>query len=117
MAFVHGGRLVAQALKRHGTPDGDTASDGYISEGVARLDLGLLEAVKAMLGPLDLDNDNHISRICGQNYCPNLDPTCMATPAYTSHCKDGITSEIIRFDNFKLLTRNLDINNLSSDDV
>ncbi len=99
------------------TPDGDTASDGVISEGVARLDLGLLEAVKAMLGPLDLDNDNHITKICGKNICPNLDATCKASTAYLSHCKEGERSEIIRFDNFKLLTKNLDINKLSSDDV
>jgi hypothetical protein len=47
-------------------PDGDTAGDGRISEGVARLDLGLLETLKGMLGPLDLDGDNHVSRQCGR---------------------------------------------------
>src|SRR5665213_519040 len=36
-------------------PDGDTASDGKISPSVARLDLGLLEAVRGMLVALDLD--------------------------------------------------------------
>lgn len=98
-------------------PDGDTASDGKVSEGVARLDLGLLEAVKAMLGPLDLDGDNHISAECGKNVCPTLAAACMATPAYTSRCKDGITSEVIRFENFKILTKSINIADLSSDDV
>ncbi len=98
-------------------PDGDTASDGRISEGVARLDLGLLEAVKGMLGPLDLDGDNHISSSCGKNICPDLNPICKATSAYKSKCKDGENSEIISFENFKQLTRSLDINNISSKDV
>ena len=98
-------------------PDGDTASDGRVTEGVARLDLGILEAVKAMLGPLDLDGNNHISAECGRNFCPALDAVCMATPVYTSHCKDGVTSEVIRFQSFKQLTKTLDINNLSSKDV
>jgi hypothetical protein len=98
-------------------PDGDTANDGKISEGVARLDLGLLEAVKAMLGPLDLDGDNHISAECGKRTCPTLEAACIITPAYLKICKDGIGSEVIRFTNFKQLTRSLDINNLSSEDV
>jgi hypothetical protein len=98
-------------------PDGDTASDGKISEGVARLDLGLLEAVKAMLGPLDLDGDNHISNECGKNICPNLDASCKATSVYIKHCKEGVASEVIRFENFKRLTRSLNINKISSDDV
>lgn len=100
-------------------PDGDTASDGKISEGVARLDLGLLEAVKAMLGALDLDGNNHIDSLCGRNICPELDakPACMATKAYTDKCKEGVLSEVIRFKNFKNLTKTLDINNLNSKDV
>ncbi len=98
-------------------PDGDTADDGKISEGVARLDLGLLEAVKAMLGPLDLDGDNHISAVCGKNICKNLDDACMQTKAYLDICPDGVTSELNRLNSFKQLTRSIDINNLDSRDV
>ncbi len=99
-------------------PDGDTASDGKVSEGVARLDLGLLEAVKAMLGPLDLDGDNHISTQCGKKICPDTtNKACQATPAYLSVCKDGPASEVIRLENFKMLTKSINIADLSSDDV
>lgn len=103
-------------------PDGDTAGDGRVTEGVARLDLGLLQTIKGMLGPLDLDGDNHVSRTCGARICPigtggNQDAACLATAAYKAKCKDGPASELIGFENFKNLTRSIDINNLSSKDV
>jgi hypothetical protein len=101
-------------------PDGDTAGDGRISEGVARLDLGLLETLKGMLGPLDLDGDNHVSRQCGRNLCPDISASgaaCRETPAYRGKCPDGPSSEEIRFERFKLLTKNLNIDNLDTKDV
>jgi hypothetical protein len=98
-------------------PDGDTAADGRVSEGVARLDLGLLQTIKGMLGPLDLDGDNHISAVCGHNICPTLDPACTAGAYYKSKCKDGPISEEKNFKNFKELTRSIDINNLDTKDV
>jgi hypothetical protein len=96
-------------------PDGDTASDGRISDGVARLDLGLLQIIKGMLGPLDLDGNNHIDRNCGANLCPGLSGACMAGDAYRKKCKDGPASEINGFISFKNLTRSIDINNLNTD--
>ncbi|MDB5050163.1 MAG: hypothetical protein JWO30_3234 [Fibrobacteres bacterium] len=98
-------------------PDGDTASDGKVSEGVARLDLGLLQTIKGMLGPLDLDGDNHVSDHCGRNICPSLSGPCMETALYKSMCKEGPVSEINEFENFKALTRSIDINNLDTKDV
>ncbi len=98
-------------------PDGDTASDGKISEGVARLDLGLLQTIKGMLGPLDLDGDNHVGGVCGRNICPDTSASCMATDAYKSKCKEGTASEVKGFESFKQLTRSIDINDLNSKDV
>ncbi|MEO7427384.1 MAG: hypothetical protein ABI036_19510, partial [Fibrobacteria bacterium] len=98
-------------------PDGDTASDGKVSEGVARLDLGLLQTIKGMLGPLDLDGDNHVRDTCGANICPGLTAECMEGAAYSGMCREGIASEANRFRNFKELTRSIDINNLDSRDV
>jgi hypothetical protein len=98
-------------------PDGDTASDGKVSEGVARLDLGLLQTIKGMLGPLDLDGDNHVSAVCGKNICPALDASCTAGAAYKAKCKDGVASESKGFESFKQLTRSIDINDLNTKDV
>lgn len=98
-------------------PDGDTASDGKVSEGVARLDLGLLQTIKGMLGPLDLDGDNRVSRECGRNVCPSLDAACMATEPYKTRCKEGVLSEVNEFESFKALTRSIDINDLNTKDV
>jgi hypothetical protein len=98
-------------------PDGDTAGDGRVTEGVARLDLGLLQTIKGMLGPLDLDGDNHVTRECGRNICPGLDAGCMAGAAYKAKCKEGPASEINGFERFKLLTKSIDINNLDTKDV
>ncbi len=98
-------------------PDGDTASDGRVTEGVARLDLGLLQTIKGMLGPLDLDGNNHIDTQCGANICPGLDASCMAGALYMKKCKDGPESESKGFERFKQLTRSIDINNLDTKDV
>jgi hypothetical protein len=101
-------------------PDGDTAGDGRISEGVARLDLGLLETLKGMLGPLDLDGDNHVSRQCGRNVCPDTAASgsaCRRTRDYLDRCPEGPASEANRLERFKLLTRNIDIDSLDSKDV
>lgn len=101
-------------------PDGDTAGDGVITEGVARLDLGLLQTLKGMLGPLDLDGDNHVSRQCGRNLCPDIESSgaaCRATPAYLDKCPDGPASEEINFGRFKLLTRNINIDSLDTKDM
>ncbi|MDQ3003070.1 MAG: hypothetical protein M3Y08_17635 [Fibrobacterota bacterium] len=98
-------------------PDGDTASDGKISEGVARLDLGLLQIIKGMLGPLDLDGNNRIDRNCGANICPDMNATCVAGDFYRKKCKDGPASEVNGFLSFKNLTRSIDINNLDTKDV
>jgi hypothetical protein len=101
-------------------PDGDTAGDGRISEGVARLDLGLLQTLKGMLGPLDLDGDNHVSRQCGRNLCEDTSASgaaCRGTPAYRKACPDGPASEEIRFGSYKLLTRNLNIDSLDTKDM
>jgi hypothetical protein len=101
-------------------PDGDTAGDGKISEGVARLDLGLLETLKGMLGPLDLDGDNHVSRQCGRNLCPDTTASgeaCRETPAYRGKCREGPASEANRFERYKLLTRNINIDDMDTKDV
>ena len=98
-------------------PDGDTASDGRVTEGVARLDLGLLQTIKGMLGPLDMDGDNRISDACGANLCPGLQAACISGPAYLKKCKEGPASENLGFERFKSLTRSIDINNLDTKDV
>lgn len=98
-------------------PDGDTASDGVVTDGVARLDLGLLQAVKAMLAPLDLDGNGRIDETCGRNVCPGLEDACMQEEPYRSRCKDGPSSEANRLATFKKLTRNISLDNLSSEDV
>jgi hypothetical protein len=98
-------------------PDGDTASDGVVTDGVARLDLGLLQAVKAMLAPLDLDSNGRIDEACGRNACPDLGEDCMRTALYRARCKDGPASETIRLGTFKKLTRRISMDNLSSEDV
>ncbi len=98
-------------------PNGDTASDGKVSEGVARLDLGLLQAVKAMLAPLDMDGNGRIDSACGARLCPLLAPNCLQTEAYKSNCPDGPLSEVRRFQNFKKLTHALDIDNINSNDL
>jgi hypothetical protein len=100
-------------------PDGDTASDGKISEGVARLDLGLLQTIKGMLGPLDLDGNNHVDAACGVNLCPSAPGPFAgcATEAYLGKCKHGPASEAIGFANFRQLTRSIDINDLNTKDV
>lgn len=101
-------------------PDGDTAGDGRISEGVARLDLGLLETLKGMLGPLDLDGDNHVSRQCGRNLCPDTAASgaaCRETAAYLAKCPEGPASEANRFERFRSLTKNINIDNLDTKDV
>ena len=73
-------------------PDGDTAGDGKISDGVARLDVGLLETLRGMLGPLDLDGDNHVSRDCGRNICPDCSADCPASADYLAQCPEGPAS-------------------------
>ncbi len=99
-------------------PDGDTAGDGKVSEGVARLDLGLLQTIKGMLGPLDLDGNNHVNRKCGERICPDLNNTaCTTSAAYLAKCKDGPASELIGFEHFKALTKSIDINSLDTKDV
>jgi hypothetical protein len=98
-------------------PDGDTASDGRVTEGVARLDLGLLQTIKGMLGPLDLDGNNRVDAECGVNICPARDAACMAGAAYKNKCKEGLLSESAGFERFKQLTRSIDINNLSTKDI
>ena len=98
-------------------PDGDTASDGRVTEGVARLDLGLLQTIKGMLGPLDLDGDNHISVSCGANLCPGLQPACMSGSVYLKKCKEGPASEFNGFTRFKALTRSINIDNLDTKDM
>lgn len=98
-------------------PDGDTAGDGRISDGVARLDLGLLQAVKAMLAPLDLDGNDRIDLICGRNVCPDQNAPCLASAAYKEKCKEGPTSEVKRFESFKKLTRRVSLDNIDSKDV
>jgi hypothetical protein len=89
-------------------PDGDTAGDGKISDGVARLDLGLLQAVKALLAPLDLDGNNRIDSACGAKLTP---------AAAAEKCKEGPLSEVNRFEDFKKLTKQVDLENLDSKDV
>jgi hypothetical protein len=98
-------------------PDGDTAGDGVVTDGVARLDLGLLQAVKAMLAPLDLDSNDRIDDACGRNACPGFGEDCMRTGLYRNRCKDGPSSEVIRLATFKKLTRRISMDNLSSEDV
>jgi hypothetical protein len=98
-------------------PDGDTASDGRVTEGVARLDLGLLQTIKGMLGPLDLDGNNHIDAECGVNFCPTKDAACMAGAVYKKKCKEGLLSEVTGFERFKQLTRSININDLSTKDI
>lgn len=112
--FIPGGKTLP--------PDGDTAGDGRVTDGVARLDLGLLQTLKGMLGPLDLDGDNHISRECGRGLCPGADDSaalaaCPAAAEYRAECKEGPLSEYNRFERFKQLTRNIDIDNIDSKDV
>jgi len=98
-------------------PDGDTADDGKVSEGVARLDLGLLQTIKGMLGPLDLDGDNRLGRECGRGICPDLDGACVTGKAYLETCKEGPASEAEGFERFKRLVRNINIDDLNSKDI
>ncbi len=99
-------------------PKKDTATDGAVTQGVARLDLGLLQAIKGMLAPLDLDHNDHIDSACGMNICPNIsDAACYTKKSYTDMCTEGLSSEVKRFRNFKKLTEGIDINNISSDGV
>lgn len=98
-------------------PDGDTASDGKVSDGVARLDLGILQAVKALLAPLDLDGNNRIDSACGKALCPAEDASCMDIPAYADKCKEGALSEVNRFESFKKLTKRVDLEHLDTKDV
>jgi tetratricopeptide (TPR) repeat protein len=98
-------------------PDGDTAGDGRVTEGVARLDLGLLQTIKGMLGPLDLDGNNRVDAECGVNLCPGRDAACMAGEAYRRKCREGLLSEAAGFERFKNLVRSIDINNPSTKDI
>lgn len=99
-------------------PDGDTASDGRVTDGVARLDLGIVQAVKAMLAPLDLDGNGRIDLVCGTAVCPDReDAACRAGAAYREKCKEGDSSEVKRLESFKKLTRRVSLDNLDSKDV
>ncbi len=109
--------FLSQDKKQFLLPNGDTASDGKVSEGVARLDLGLLQAVKAMLAPLDMDGNGRVDSTCGRNICPTLAPDCLRTDVYKATCKTGPLSEVKRFQTFKQLTQNLDIDNINSNDL
>ncbi len=90
-------------------PDGDTASDGVVSPGVARLDLGLLLAVDGVLAPLDLDGNHHTDRHCGA--------AITSDSLRLADCPDGDSSESERLHNFIKLTQNIHLDSLSSDDV
>ncbi len=85
-------------------PDGDTASDGRISPSVARLDLGLLEAVRGMLVALDLDGNNHIDAHCGASLSPASKQLI---------CSKGDSSEVIRLASYKALTADIQLNDLN----
>jgi hypothetical protein len=98
-------------------PDGDTAGDGRVSPAVAQLDLGLLQTLNGMLGPLDLDRNGHIDRACGAALCPDFDAACIEETAYLALCKDGPESEVKRLESFKTLTNNVNLKNLDSKDM
>lgn len=85
-------------------PDGDTASDGRISPSVARLDLGLLEAVKGMLVSLDLDGNGHIDAKCGVN---------LSRDEKLAVCSKGDSSEVFRLNSYKMLTADIQLNDLN----
>jgi hypothetical protein len=96
------------------SPDGDTASDGRVSDAVARLDLGLLQTLNGMLGPLDLDGNGRINLACGEQMCPDFDAACLDKPDYLKMCPNGPTSEEKRLESFKSLTQNVNLKNLDS---
>ena len=89
-------------------PDGDTASDGRITPSVARLDLGILSAVKALLAPIDLDGDLHVDSVCGDSL----------TPAQKAQiCLKGDTSEVDRLNSMVRLTADVSFDTLDSKSV
>ncbi len=98
-------------------PDGDTAGDGRVSEAVAQLDLGLLQTLNGMLGPLDLDGNGHIDSACGRNLCPDGGEACETGITYLTQCKNGPLSEVKRLISYQALTSNVNLKNLDSRDM
>ncbi len=100
-------------------PDSGQASDGRVTAGVARLDLGLLLAINGMLAPLDMDQNLHITVTCGTNLDIAYADSSQAVRDSVKRlkCGDGLLSEQIRLDNFKKLTQDVHIDNLDSKDV
>ncbi len=98
-------------------PDGDTASDGKVGSDVALLDLGLLQSIKAMLAAVDLDSNRRLDHQCGIRICPSKEVQCLASAAYKKVCKDGLESEAIFFERFKIFTLKIDIDSISTDNL
>jgi hypothetical protein len=98
-------------------PDGDTASDGSVTSGVARLDLGILQAVKAMLAPLDMDRNLSLDSACGAAICPEFSSDCLQSDPYLKLCREGPLSEVKRLNSFIKLTKGINLDNLDSKDI
>ena len=79
-------------------PDSNLASDGRVSSSVARLDLGILSAVKSLLVLMDLDKSGHI------------DSTCKVAVS----CAKGDTSEVDRLNSLIKLTADLALDSLNT---
>ncbi len=86
-------------------PDGDTASDGKISPNVARLDLGILESVKGILAPIDLDSNSHLDLACG---------AALGAASKLQHCPDGDSSEAIRLSKYRALTQTVQFDSIEN---
>jgi hypothetical protein len=98
-------------------PDGDTAGDGRVGPAVAQLDLGLLQTLNGMLGPLDLDSNGHVDSACGARLCAGLSGSCLQSVSYVAVCKDGPLSEVKRLVSYKALTSNINLKNLDTKDM
>ncbi len=98
----------------------DTGSTGMIDAKVVVLDIGLLQAMIAMLNPLDLDDNYRINNKCGYDTCGESIDDCTTradSTLYNEQCIYGADSEVRRFNSFKALTGDLDISNLKSDEL
>ncbi len=100
--------------------DSGQASDGRVSPGVARLDLGLLLAINGMLAPLDMDGNLRIDRNCGANFITSLNGLSTAINDSLKRARCGMElqkGEESRLTSFIKLTLNVKIDNLDSKDV
>lgn len=86
----------------------DTASDGRISSSVARLDLGILDAVQGLLSAVDIDGNGRVDSACGAKLSPE---TAAAL------CTKGPLSEVYRLNSLDALSADLSLDSLNSESV